>query len=444
VIALTATTAAQSVVTKNIAELLAAGQRCQSEGRYAEAENTFSAAVAAARATSEYHALARSMNYLASVKQIRGDYSAAEELYRAAIQICDRYRLPPQENAAILVNEGRLFSAQGRFDMAAAAARQSLEIHESELGPHHPSVSDSLDVLGWISIRRARYAEAEELYARSVAIREDVGDEAALAGTLNDLAFLLQSLGRTSDAERYYLRVLEIRRRLLGPGDAEVADTIIRLAEVYRASRRFAKAEPLLTGALPVIEKVFGPDHSRVANACNNLGVLYCDERRFADALPLFERALRIYEKTYGETHLHVASVLSNIALIQTAQRRYHEAELSYLRALDIEQRTAGPEHPDLASMLNNLGQVYFSEHRYADAQAAFARAIAIWERSDTPSHPNIAGCLTNYAAALRKLHRNKDAAEAEARAAAVLAQGDQAATSASVVDWHELKRSGK
>jgi tetratricopeptide (TPR) repeat protein len=436
--------AAQPAGNKTIAGTLAAGQRFQSQGRYADAENAFSEAVASARETSDFQALARSMNYLASVKQIRGDYSTAGELYRAAIQVCDRDGLPPREKAAILLNEGRLYSAEGRFDMAAAATRQSLEIHESGLGPRHPSVSDSLDVLGWISTRRGSYAEAEKLYVRSVAIRDQVGDEAALAGTLNDFAFLLQAMGRTSEAEQSYLRALEIRRRLLGPRDPATADTMIGLAEVYRASRRFAKAEPLLTGSLPVIETVFGPDHSRVANACNNLGVLYCDEGRFADALPLFERALRIYEKIYGETHFHVASVLSNIALVQNARRQYHEAEISYVRALEIEERTAESDHPDVAAMLNNLGQIYVSEHRYADAEAAFARAIGIWERSAGPSYPSIAGCLANYAVVLRKLHRSRDAASAEARAAAIRARGDQATTSASVVDWHDLRRSGK
>jgi tetratricopeptide (TPR) repeat protein len=384
------------------------------------------------------------MNYLAGVKQIRGDYPAAGQLYAAALAICDREQVASREVAAILVNQGRLLSAQGRFDEAEVAARKSLQIHEQLLGLRDPSVSDSLDVLAWTYVRRGRYRDAEELLSKSVAIREEVGDEAALAGTLNDTAYLRYVCGQNAKAEELYVRVLEIRRRLLGPNDSDVADTMVKLADVYRASRRFSKAERLLSDALPIIETTLGPQHPRVANACNNLGVLYCDERRFGEALPLFERARQIYERTYEGDQFRVGSVLSNLALVQTAERRFREAERLYQRALEIEERTIGPDQPDVAAILNNLGQVYAAQHRYAAAETAFVRAIGIWERSAGPAHPNIAGCLTNYAAVLRKLHRKREAEEAETRASVILAQADGLTQSSSVVDWHDLRRNGR
>src|SRR5579872_2728234 len=187
------------------AQFLADGQQLQTQGRYPEAESSFQSAVEQSQAYSQPLATARSMNYLAVVKQIRGDYSAAEALYRSALEICERHPAP-LDLAAIFLNQSRLYGAQGRFDQAEVLARRSLEIHRSQLGPDHPSVADTLDALGWIQLRLGRYREAQAAYQQSLAIRQKAlpSDELDLAGTLNDLAFLQYSLGHYSEAEESY------------------------------------------------------------------------------------------------------------------------------------------------------------------------------------------------------------------------------------------------
>jgi len=202
--------------------------------------------------------MARSMNYLALVKQIRGDYSAAEALYRSALGACEQH---PVDLAAILLNQARLCGAEGKLDQAEALCRRSLGIHRSQLGPDHPSVADTLDVLGWIQLRRGRYAEAESDYRQSLAIREKAKPASELdkAGTLNDLGSLEGSLGRYSEAEQSYRRVLAIRQKALGAGHPDVADTMLRLAELYRVQRQFSRAEHLLVEAIPTLEAALGP-----------------------------------------------------------------------------------------------------------------------------------------------------------------------------------------
>ena len=123
---------------KGWAQLIDDGHQLQAQGRYAEAEASFQSAVDQANAPFQPQAAARSMNYLAVVKQIRGNYPAAEALYRGAMDICER-NPAPLDMAAILLNQARLCAARSEFDQAEALCRRSFEIHRSRLGPDHPT-----------------------------------------------------------------------------------------------------------------------------------------------------------------------------------------------------------------------------------------------------------------------------------------------------------------
>ena len=82
--------------------------------------------------------------------------------------------------------------------------------------------------------------------------------------------------GRYAEAEPLYKRALAIREKALGPDHPDVAG-LNNLAELYDKQGRYAEAEPLYKRALAIDEKALGPDHPDVATALNNLAELYRD-----------------------------------------------------------------------------------------------------------------------------------------------------------------------
>ena len=56
---------------------------------------------------------------------------------------------------------------------------------------------------------------------------------------------LYEAQGRYADAEPLYKRSLAIREKALGPDHPDVATSLNNLAELYRAQGRYADAEPL-------------------------------------------------------------------------------------------------------------------------------------------------------------------------------------------------------
>jgi tetratricopeptide (TPR) repeat protein len=99
-------------------------------------------------------------------------------------------------------------------------------------------------------------------------IRLALHDEPAAAEPLHDVAISLNNLadfyraqGRYADAEPLYKRALAIREKALGPDHPDIATSLNTLAELYRAQGRYADAEPLYKRSLAIREKALGPDH---------------------------------------------------------------------------------------------------------------------------------------------------------------------------------------
>jgi tetratricopeptide (TPR) repeat protein len=65
-----------------------------------------------------------------------------------------------------------LYRAQGRYAEAEPLYQRSLAIREQALGAEHPDVAQSLNNLAELYRAQGRYAEAEPLYARSLAIEQ--------------------------------------------------------------------------------------------------------------------------------------------------------------------------------------------------------------------------------------------------------------------------------
>ena len=84
-------------------------------------------------------------------------------------------------------------------------------------------------------------------------------DHPETAQSLNNLAVAHFENGDSRAAEQLYKRSIAIKEAALGPEHPELALTLNNLAELYRTQRRFEEAEPLFNRALAIDQKVVGP-----------------------------------------------------------------------------------------------------------------------------------------------------------------------------------------
>ena len=264
----------------------------------------------------------------------------------------------------------------------------------------------------WFLWERARYAEAQPLFERAMAIREKaLGPEHPdVAVSLNALAILYRDQGRSAEAQALFKRALAIRENALGPDHIDVAQSIQGLAVVHFEQGRYSEAQPLLERTLAIRENALGPDHAEVGKSLNGLANLHYLQGRYAQAQALFERSLAIWENALGLEHPNVARNLNGLANLYRIDGRYAEAESLHERALAIREKALGVNHPDVAVSLHNLAELQRDQGRYAEAEPRYQRALAIWEKALVPDHPNVAEALTGLANLYASQQRHAEA----------------------------------
>jgi CHAT domain-containing protein/Tfp pilus assembly protein PilF len=325
-------------------------------------------------------------------------------------------------NYAVALNNLANVNAQlGKYADAEGLLLRSLAIAEKTLGASHPAVGQTLHNLGNVYQEQGKYADAERLYLRARAIREKAlgRDHPDVAQTLNGLANVYEDEGKYAEAEALHQRALTIRERALGPDHRDVAETLNNLAILYHDQGKYADAERLHQRALTIEEKALGASHPDVARSLNNLATLYNDEGKYADAEGVLKRALAVGEKALGADHPYVAQTLNNLAVGYEAQGRDAEAEALHRRALAIRERALGRDHLEVAQTLNNLGNLSKTK-RPAEAEGFFKRALAIYERALGPDHSEVATTLNNLSGVYTWEGKYPEAEEVLKRALAI------------------------
>ncbi len=253
---------------------------------------------------------------------------------------------------------------QGQYSRAIPLAQEALAICEKVLGKEHPATANSLNNLAFLYDSLGAYDKAEPLYKRSLAIREKVlgPEHPSTATSLNNLAALYCSLGAYGKAEPLYKRALTIDEKILGPEHPSTATDLNNLAYLYKSLGAYGKAEPLYKRALAINEKVLGPEHPRTANSLNNLAFLYSSLGAYGKAEPLYKRALAIREKVLGPEHPRTAISRDNLAYLDIYQGRIDQA-LAHFRKTG---NNAG------------LGLCYLASREYSSAQEEFAQELPL------------------------------------------------------------------
>jgi len=298
----------------------------------------------------------------------------------------------------------------------------------NQAGIYHKSIpilGRLLNSAGYYLKCRARYAEAEPLLRRALAIHEKLysPEHPDTAANLNNLALLLQDRGQYDEAEPLLRRALAIHEQAPGPEHPITAQSLSNLALLLQDRGRYDEAEPLLRRALAIHEQAPGPEHPITATSLNNLAIVLRSKGRYDEAESLTRRVLAIREQALGPEHPDTAQSLNNLAALLWNQGRYDEAESLTRRALAIREQALGPEHPDTAQSLSNLGALLWNQDRYDEAESLLRRALAIHEQALGPEHPVTAQSLSNLALLLQDRGRYDEAEPLLRRSLAICEQ---------------------
>jgi tetratricopeptide (TPR) repeat protein len=276
---------------------------------------------------------------------------------------------------------------------AMSEERRTEALRESVGWVNNALVGDPWDVRTWPILNPlAPHALAVAQMADEARITEPTGR------VLTYLGLLFKAKARYAEAEPLYRRALAISEASLGPNHPEVATDLNNLAVLLQETNRPGDAELLYQRALAIDEASRGPDHPNVARDLNNLAALLNATNRPAEAEPLMRRALRIDEASLGPDHPGVAIDLNNLADLLRYTNRFVEAEPLFRRALAIDEASLGPDHPSVGIRLNNLARLLWDSNRLAEAEPLLRCSLAIFEANLGPDHPKTANAREGLA----------------------------------------------
>ena len=146
---------------------------------------------------------------------------------------------------------------------------------------------------GIVAYQQGNYDEAVRSTKAALKAAKSFGrDDPRLANTLYNLAVLYDAQGKYAEAEPLYNRSLAIKKKDLGPEFPQAALNLDNLADLYQDQGKYHEAEQLYKRALAIDEKVLGPQHPELIVDLNDLAALYHVQGKYADAVPLNKRSL--------------------------------------------------------------------------------------------------------------------------------------------------------
>ncbi|MCX6252523.1 MAG: tetratricopeptide repeat protein [Bacteroidetes bacterium] len=194
-------------------------------------------------------------------------------------------------------------------------------------------------------------------------------------------------------SERYYLQVLEIRKKQVSQDSLkylpDMALTMNNLGNVYGATSRNAEREEMYLKSFSIRQRLtkINPDKylQDLANSYNNLGIIYKDKLDYNQAEQLYNQGLGLYKQMKNKENLSgYARTLTNIGSLHQEKKDTLQAEKNLKEALSIYQSFAELNRekylPNVASCYFMLGRFYLSINEYLPAKENFTHSKIINE----------------------------------------------------------------
>jgi tetratricopeptide (TPR) repeat protein len=144
--------------------------------------------------------------------------------------------------------------------------------------------------------------------------------------SLINLGYLYQRQGRYAEAEPLIQRSMAIWQKALGPEHPQLALSFHSLAELYREQLRYGEAELLHMRALSIREKTLGPAHWGAIQSLTQLAELYSNQHRTDKEQRVLEEILSRLEKSVGRDHPDLIQPLYDYVFSLRMNGKYHDA----------------------------------------------------------------------------------------------------------------------
>ena len=247
---------------------------------------------------------------------------------------------------------------------------------------------------------QADFQQAEKYYLRCLEINERIFNENHLnvVECCYKLAGLYDRQAKFNKSELLYERAIKICKNLFNDDSLETAMSYHNYAVCCQRQMDFVRAESLLIKSIDLFKNSVGEDDPKITLSLCELAGIYLNREQYLKAEEIYLKSIEIYNKRYGKGHPDTAIIFSNLAMSYYLKGENNAAEKFNLQALKISEHVFGEGHYNLSSHFIDLAHVYLSENEYDKAFKFFNKGFEIRRNKLGISHPKIAECLVQLA----------------------------------------------
>jgi tetratricopeptide (TPR) repeat protein len=246
------------------------GSLLRREEKYAEAQPLYERVLKIREAAlgQENRYVFESLDELGSVLAQQGAFEESQPYFERALEFSQRLYGENHPDTAMTLNKlASVLAEQQKYEEAQPFFERELAISDKIMGPDHPQTAQCLDNLANVLCHQDLYADAQPHLERAVEIKVFGDDYLGAAISMNNSAYLLQSMGMTSQdssllarALMYQQLALAIFERELGDNHPYTARLLYFTAVSLQMLGRFDEARPYMVRSLAACENVFGTD----------------------------------------------------------------------------------------------------------------------------------------------------------------------------------------
>lgn len=249
----------------------------------------------------------------------------------------------------LLAEQAEAFIVQERFKEAAAMAVQAQRQAQKPPVAGWREQAEILGLLAEAQRGQRMWDEAERSLQKSLALVEASAGAGsvpviAIRSRLAQLALERKNLPL---AEQRLKQMLSMQIVELGELDPSVSITLQVLAQVFASQGKTGEAEGLFKRALKITRWHAKNQPLAHAHALNALTVFYAAQERYSDMLALAEENVAIDQRVLGPKNPELLADLSNLAVIHFELGQKEKAETLQQRVIALAEDLFGPDHPE-------------------------------------------------------------------------------------------------
>nr|WP_277420164.1 tetratricopeptide repeat protein [Xanthomonas sp.] len=294
----------------------------------------------------------------------------------------------PALAAAAWSDLATLLANDERGDDALAAGRQALAL--ATRSGDLDALAKATNALGLGLHRTARYAEAQAMLQRSLALRRQPGVkvDGGEATVLHNLGLVFKAQGQYAQAEPWFRQALAMKRREYGTRSVDYLTSADALAQSLAEQGALGAAAAQLAQNLELARALYGERSEHVASAENELASVQQDAGDYAAARSHYARALALLPGLGLEGSVDHARYLNNLATLEESRGALTTAEALYRQSWQIRLQRLGADNPMTLNAEGNLGRMLMRQDRLAEAEPLLTRAADGMARLYAADHP--------------------------------------------------------